>query len=188
VYTSGDEAELFLNGSSLGRKKKEPLHYRLRWDDVKYQPGELRVVAYKDGRHWAEDVVKSTGPATKVLLKADRTVIQSDGSDLAFVTVMIADKDGMMVPRSQDLVRFEIEGPGEIVAVDNGNATSHESFKAKECRAYNGLCLVVRSRSQPGVIISSTQYGAAAQVRLRSRPLAPREAESVFLGTKTQRR
>ena len=175
VYTSGDEAELFLNGSSLGRKKKEPLQYRLRWDDVKYQAGELRVVAYKDGRRWAEDRVRSTGPAAKIMLKPDRSSIQSDGSDLSFVTVTIADKDGLMVPRSQDQVRFEIKGPGEIVAVDNGNATSHDSFKAKECKAYNGLCLVIiRSRSgQPGAIVlrASSSSVAAAEVRLRSRPV-----------------
>ena len=79
VYTSGDEAELFLNGKSLGRQKKGPLEYRLRWDDVKYEPGELRVVAYKDGRKWAEDVVRTTGPAARVLLQADRAALQADG-------------------------------------------------------------------------------------------------------------
>ena len=67
VYTSGDEAELFLNGKSLGRKKREQNQYRLRWDDVKYEPGELRVVAYKNGKKWAEDVMKTTGAAAKVV-------------------------------------------------------------------------------------------------------------------------
>ncbi len=174
VYTSGDEAELFLNGKSLGRKKKEPLQYRLRWDYVKYQPGELRVVAYKAGRNWAEDVVRTTGAAAKLLAKADRTNIHSNGSDLSFITVTIADKDGLMVPRSQNLVHFEIKGPAEIVAVDNGDATSHQSFKAEECKVYNGLCLVViRSRSgQPGAIIlrASSKGVAAVEVRLRSTP------------------
>ena len=63
VYTSGDEAELFLNGKSLGRKKKGQYEYRLRWSDVVYEPGELRVVAYKNGLEWAESAVKTTGPA-----------------------------------------------------------------------------------------------------------------------------
>lgn len=63
VYTSGDEAELFLNGRSLGRKKKEQFQYRLRWDEMKYEPGELKVVTYKNGKRWADDVVRTTGPA-----------------------------------------------------------------------------------------------------------------------------
>src|SRR5919206_384628 len=79
VYTSGDEAELFLNGRSLGRKRKGKGEYRLRWDDVKYEPGELRVVAYKNGKHWAEDVVKTAGAASRLMLKADRATIHADG-------------------------------------------------------------------------------------------------------------
>ena len=143
VYTSGDEAELFLNGRSLGRKKLEPLQYRLRWDDMKYQPGELKVVAYKHGQKWAEDVVKTTGAAVKIALAADRAALKADGSDLAFVTVTITDADGLLVPKSSNLVKFELSGPGEIVAVDNGDATSFESFQAQERHAYNGLALVV---------------------------------------------
>jgi beta-galactosidase len=173
VYTSGDEAELFLNGRSLGRKKKEPLHYRLRWDDVKYEPGELKVVAYKNGRKWAEDVVKTTGPPAKVLLKADRDTIKADGQDLSYIMVTIADKNGLMVPRADNLVRFEISGPGEIVAVDNGDATSHDPFQAKERKAYNGLCLVIvgTKAGAPGTITLKAQAEglAAATTRLPSR-------------------
>lgn len=152
VYTSGDEAELFLNGRSLGRRKKEQFQYRLRWDDVKYEPGELRVVAYKNGQRWAEARAQTTGPAARLALAADRARIKADGQDLSFVTVTIADKDGRLVPRSKNRVRFEISGPGEIVAVDNGDATSHASFQAKERDAYNGLALViVRAKAgQPG--------------------------------------
>ena len=154
VYTSGDEAELFLNGRSQGRRKKEPNQYRLRWDDVKYEPGELKVVAYKGGKRWAEAQTRTTGPAARVTLQADRKTVRADGQDLAFVTVAVADKDGRPVPRSKNRVRFEITGPGEIVAVDNGDATSLESFQAKERNAYNGLCLViVRTRAgTPGRI------------------------------------
>ena len=67
-----DEAELFLNGQSLGRKKKGPLEYRLRWDDVKYAPGELKVVAYKNGKPWANSTMKTTGAAAKLTLAAVR--------------------------------------------------------------------------------------------------------------------
>jgi beta-galactosidase len=143
VYTSGDAAELFLNGKSLGMKKKGELEYRLRWDDVVYQPGELKVIAYKNGQKWAEDAVKTTGKAYQLSMSADRPVISADGKDLTFVTVKIEDKDKLMVPRSDNQLDFSIEGPGRIVATDNGDATSHESFQAKSKKAYNGLCLVI---------------------------------------------
>src|SRR5258708_32910907 len=147
VYTSGDEAELFLNGRSLGRRKREQYQYRLRWDDVKYEPGELKVVAYKNGKWWAEDLVKTTGKANRLKLNADRARIKSDGSDLAFITLTVTDQNGMLVPRAKNRIRFELIGPGEIMAVDNGDATNLESFQSKERNAFNGMCLVVvRSR------------------------------------------
>jgi beta-galactosidase len=143
VYTSGDEAELFLNGKSLGRKKKQQFEYRLRWDDVVYAPGELKVVAYLKGKEWATDTVKTTGEAAKILLSVDRDKITADGLDLAFVTVTIADKNGLLVPRSHNLVKFSVTRPGEIVAVGNGDAASHEPFQAKQRKAFNGLCQVI---------------------------------------------
>ena len=143
VYTSGDEAELFLNGKSLGRKKIGQYEYRLRWDDVVYQPGELKVVAYKNGKRWATEVMKTTGPAAKLTLQADRDKIRVNGQDLSFVTVTVADKNGLLVPRSMNHIKFSVEGPGEIVATDNGDATSFESFQAAEHNAFNGLALVV---------------------------------------------
>jgi beta-galactosidase len=154
VYTSGDEAELFLNGKSLGRKQRGQYEYRLRWNDVVYQPGELKVVAYKNGKKWATDVMKTTGSATKLMLAPDRETIIADGKDLSFVTVTVADKNGLLVPRSKNPIKFKIEGPGEIVATDNGDATSFESFQAPERRAYNGLALViVRAKAgDPGKI------------------------------------
>lgn len=155
VYTSGDEAELFLNGKSLGRKTKGQYEYRLRWDDVVYQPGELKVVAYRNGKKWSGDVMNTTGPAAKVSLAADRSTICADGSDLSFVTVQISDGNGLMVPRADHLVAFGISGPGEIIAVGSGNPVSHESFKAHERKAFNGLCLVVirSQKDQPGTIV-----------------------------------
>ena len=143
VYTSGDEAELFLNGKSLGRKKKGEFQYRFRWDDVVYQPGELKVVAYKNGKKWAEDTVETTDSPSQILLKADRSLIKSDGADLSFITVTIADKNGLQVPRSKNRINFEISGAGEIIATDNGDATDHESFQNKSRRAYNGMALVI---------------------------------------------
>ena len=173
LYTSGDEAELFLNGKSLGRKKRGPRDYRLRWDDVVYQPGTLRAVVYRKGKRWAEDSVSTTGAPAKLLLSADRATLRADGDDLSFVTVTIADKDGRPVPRSHDRVRFSLSGPGEIVATDNGDPTSFESFQSPERKAFNGLALaIVRTRAgQAGpMVLTATAEGlGSAQVKLESR-------------------
>jgi beta-galactosidase len=173
VYTSGDEAELFLNGKSLGRKKKGPNDYRLRWDDVIYHPGELKVIAYKRHNRWAHDIVRTTGAASRVMLQPDRATILANGNDLSFVTATIADVGGRQVPGSKNLVSFELSGPGEIIAVDNGDATSFEPFQAKQHRAFNGLCLVViRSTGEPGsILLKATSDGLqSAQVKLQAKP------------------
>jgi beta-galactosidase len=164
VYTSGDEAELFLNGKSLGRKKKGPFEYRLRWNDVIYQPGELKVIAYKSGQKWAEDTVKTTGSAGKLALLPDRATIKADGQDLSYITVTIADNNGLMVPRSDNLVHFSLTGPGEIVAVDNGDATGHEPFHARQVKAFDGLALVIvsgKAGSPGGLVLHARSEGLA---------------------------
>jgi beta-galactosidase len=143
VFTSGDEAELFLNSKSLGRKKKSDYEYRLRWDEVTYQPGTLKVVAYKDGKKWATAETQTAGQPARLKLEADRKEIRADGSDLSFVTVTVTDKSERMAPRADNRIRFEIEGPGEIVATDNGDSTSFESFQSPERKAFNGLALVI---------------------------------------------
>ncbi|MDC6366197.1 MULTISPECIES: beta-galactosidase GalB [Flavobacteriaceae] len=143
VFTSGDEAELFLNGKSLGKKKKEPYTYRLRWDDVVYEPGELTVVVYKDGKQWAEDSTKTTGKASKLFLKADRDTIKANGDDLAFVTLKVVDENGLVVPTASNNIQFSIEGPGEIVATDNGDPTDMVEFPATERKAFSGLALAI---------------------------------------------
>jgi beta-galactosidase len=149
VFTSGDAAELFLNGKSLGRKTKGTNEYRLRWDDVVYQPGILKVVAYKNGKKWATDEVKTAGEPAKLKLDADRKEISADGKDLSFITVTVTDKSGVTAPRADNRLHFDIEGPGEIVATDNGDATSFEPFQSHDRHAFNGLCLVI-VRGMPG--------------------------------------
>ena len=143
LYTSGDEAELFLNGKSLGRKKRGPRDYRLRWDDVVYQPGTLKAVVYKKGKRWAEDTVATTGAPAKLLVSADRAKLRADGKDLSFVTVTVADKDGRPVPRTHDRITFKLSGPGAIVATDNGDATDLEAFQSPRRKAFNGLALAI---------------------------------------------
>lgn len=172
VFTSGDEAELFLNGQSLGKKKKQSYEYRLRWDEVKYEPGELKVIAYRQGKKWAEEVVKTTGKAEKLMAQADRKALNADGKDLSFITVQIADKDGLMVPRSNNRIECSIEGPGEIVATDNGDPANMESFTSPLRNAFNGMALViVRSKAgQRGTIKLKIQSVGlkATQVQLQS--------------------
>jgi len=143
IYTSGDEAELFLNGKSLGRKKKQPFEYRLKWNDVKYEPGELKAVAYKKGKEWATSAVKTTGPAATLQLTADKSEIQSDGTDLVFVTIAITDKDGNKVPTANQEISCRIMGDGEIVATDNGDSTCLISFSSPCRPVFNGLMLVI---------------------------------------------
>lgn len=143
VFTSGDEAELFLNGQSLGRKKKGKFEYRIRWDEVKYQAGELKVISYKNGKIWAEEMVKTTGKPAKLLATADRSEIKADGEDLSFITVKITDKNGLWVPDANNKVSFSLEGLGEIVATDNGDPANLVSFASHEREAYNGLVLVI---------------------------------------------
>ena len=154
VFTSGDEAELFLNGQSLGRKKLGQYEYRLRWDSVKYSPGEIKVIAYKQGKRWAENTVKTTSEASKLKLSADRAIIRSDGNDLSFVTLSVTDKNGLIVPQAKNAIEFSIDGPGDIVATDNGDAANLVSFASPKRDAFNGLCLViVRGRiGKPGII------------------------------------
>jgi beta-galactosidase len=149
LYTSGDEAELFLNGQSLGKKKRGPHDYRLRWDDVKYAPGELKVVVTKGGKEWAGDTVRTAGAPARLEFKPDRSSLVADGKDLAFLTVRILDGKGVAVPRANNLVKFEISGPGDVVAVDNGDATSHQPFQAQQITAYNGMALAI-IRTRPG--------------------------------------
>jgi len=153
-YTSGDEAELFLNGKSLGRKKKGQYEYRLHWDDVVYQPGQLKVIAYKNGSKWAEDTVSTTGPAAKLVAEPDRAKIKADGEDLCYITVRVTDSAGRTVPRSSNLVKFAGKGPANLIAVDNGDPTSLQSFQIKQIKAFNGMCLaIIQSRkNMPGAI------------------------------------
>ena len=153
VFTSGDEGELFLNGRSLGRQRKQPgvwdRAYRLRWDDVKYEPGTLEVVVYRNGKEWARDTVKTTGAPAKLVLEAETDGIVSDGEDICYVNVSLRDAEGLVVPRVRNRVEFSVGGPGEIVAVDNGDETDFEDFKRPSRRVFNGWAQVI-VRAKPG--------------------------------------
>ncbi len=139
VFTSGDSAELFLNGKSLGRKTKGEFQYRLTWDDVRYEPGELRVVSYKNGEIWDESKVETTGAPVALRLNAERSELTADGRDLAFVTLEVVDAQGRVVPNAQIDVTFQAEGAGTLVATDSGNACDLVSYVSPTRRTFAGL-------------------------------------------------
>ncbi|TDW99111.1 beta-galactosidase [Dinghuibacter silviterrae] len=155
VYTSGDEAELFLNGRSLGRRKKGAFEYRLRWDSVIYEPGVLRVVAYKNGKPWATDTVRTAGAPARLQLIADR----SSTRDLSFITVRVLDSNGVLVPQASCDIHFEVSGPGEIVATDNGNPADMVAFPSPERAAFSGLALVIVRGRKGKIVVTAKASG-----------------------------
>ncbi|MGF7137818.1 glycoside hydrolase family 2 TIM barrel-domain containing protein [Roseimarinus sediminis] len=169
-YTNCDSVELFLNGKSYGEKFLEfprkgnneqwnqpedgkvhtstgDLH--LSWD-VPYEPGELVAKGKKDGKEYTCRLVTAGEPA-QIRLSSDREVIKADPTDVAHLTVEILDKDGNMVPTAGNLVRFEVEG-ATIIGVESGNMSDLSSPKAKERKAFNGLCLAIIQSEKPGTI------------------------------------
>ena len=143
IYTSGDAVELFLNGKSLGRREKAHSYDRLTWDDVRYEPGSLKAIAYKNGQKWAEELVETTGKPVALQVTAEKTELKNDGTDLSFIRVAVVDSQGRVVPRSKNHLKFSVTGPAEIIATDNGDATSLLPFQLSERDAYNGLALVI---------------------------------------------
>ncbi|HEV2483123.1 MAG TPA: beta-galactosidase GalB, partial [Puia sp.] len=176
VYTSGDEAELFLNGRSLGRKTKGQFEYRLRWDSVRYEPGELCVVAYNHGKPWATDTVRTAGTPAQLQLTADSTTILADGNDLSFITARVVDSHGTIVPNAANNITFEVTGPGEIVATDNGNPADMVAFSSNRRAAFSGLALaIVRGKKDANgnIVIKATAEGLApAEISIQSNPAA----------------
>lgn len=164
VYTSGDAGELFLNGKSLGRQKKQPgvwdRAYRLCWDDVRYAPGTLEVVTYKGGREWARDVVRTAGPVAALKIAAENPEIVSNGEDVAYVNVCVVDAAGSVVPRTRDRVTFAVEGPGAVVATDNGDETNMGDFREPTCPVFNGWVQAI-VRARPGAVGTLTVTASA---------------------------
>jgi beta-galactosidase len=184
AYTNGEDVELFLNGRSLGRKRKgtdvtmlpvgESVNdtgtfasrYRLRWD-VPYAPGALRAVAYAGGQLVAEKTVETAGAPARLSLTPDRAELVADGRDLSFITVRVEDAEGRPCPLAENMVRFSVTGPGTIAGVDNGDPATTAPFRAGQRAAFNGLALlIVRStRGQPGAIqVEATTPGLAPAV------------------------
>lgn len=149
AFTSGDEAELFVNGVSQGRHKRQPYEYRFRWDYVTYRPGEVTVVAYKNGKFWAKETVRTAGPPARLVLETPRRVLAADGRDLAFVAASLVDARGTLIPTDSRAVRVSVTGPAEVVATDNGDPTDMTAFPSTTRRLFAGRALAI-VRARPG--------------------------------------
>ncbi len=154
VYSSCEEAELFLNGKSLGKKPtNRTTKFMANWN-VPYQEGELRAIGYNKGKQVNSAVLRTAGEPTQIKLTADRQSIIADGQDLAYITVQLVDGNGIPDPKAENLVKFEIEGPGSIVGVGNANPVSLESYVLPQRKAWQGRCMViVKSNDQKGKIV-----------------------------------
>jgi beta-galactosidase len=174
-YTDYPCAELFVNGISQGRIHKAKIddaewktghpatsqeaeeraaRYRLMWKNVKYTPGEIKVVTYDEAGHQTgETTVKTAGEAKALKLQSDRESLKADGEDLAYIKVSLVDAEGTEIPNATDALSFEVSGEGTFEAVCNGDATSLESFKQPKMHLFAGkLVLTVRAGEHPGKV------------------------------------
>lgn len=175
-YTSYPEAELFVNGKSMGKVKKDPTKLfganRIKWMDVKYEPGELKVVAYDAaGNRAAEKIVRTAGKPAKLELTPDRNVIKADGDDISFVTVRMLDADGNECPDADNELQFSVKG-AKYQAACNGDASSLEPFEEPQMRLFHGeMVVLVRSTSKSGnavlTVTCKDEPSIAAQAVIR---------------------
>lgn len=155
VYTNLDEVELFVNGKSQGKISRGEKQYRLRWDNVVYEPGEVMAVGHKDGKTFTEKVVTSGAAA-----KMDVSYEYGAEGDLIFVTVRVLDRHGNFVPTACNELKFSVSGSGKLIATDAGDATSLVPFYSDQLPAFNGLCsAIIRTTGASGSGRQSTRPG-----------------------------
>ena len=201
-YTSCDTVELFLNGKSFGVKSLEfprqgtaggwntyarpqqptgstaDLH--LSWD-VPYEPGTLKAIGYKYGKQVCEEEIHTAGAPAAVLISSDKTALNADMRDVAHLAVSIVDSDGTLVPGATNHVAFEIQGAASLIGVDNGNPTSHESYKAAERLCYHGRCLaIIQSAREVGPIEVKASADGLTPGSVRLEAMAPSEPEAAL--------
>lgn len=164
-YTNYPKAELFVNGKSMGTRTKSKTNkyerYRLMWNDVVYQPGEIKVIAYDEKNLPADTVsIKTAGPTYRLRLTTDKQTLKADGKDLAFVTVEVLDKDGNLCPKADNLIFFDVTGAGKLKAVCNGNPIDQTAFSSTYMHTFNGkLVVVVEAGKETGDLILNTYGG-----------------------------
>ena len=162
AYFNSEEVELFLNGKSLGTKRKSGDDLHVMWR-VPFEPGTLRAVSRSHRKVVLTQEVRTAGQPARIILSPDRKTIKADANDLSFVTVKVVDANGTVVPDADNLIRFQLTGAGSIAAVDNGSQISHEPFKADHRKAFHGLALaIVQSRDKAGrITLKATAEGLA---------------------------
>jgi beta-galactosidase len=174
VYTNGDAAELFLNDKSLGMKEKQPKsansieRFRLMWNDVVYEPGEIRVVAYKAGEKTGEKILRTTGNAHSLKLTPDRNTIRADYEDISYLLVEAVDENGLPHPLSNEEIEILVKGPGNLAGVCNGNPQSFNPFKSGKVNLFHGKAMIlVQSTDQAGeikVVVKSKMLGEESTI------------------------
>ncbi|MCG2614815.1 DUF4982 domain-containing protein [Terrimonas sp. NA20] len=168
-YNNADEVELFLNGQSLGAKRKGGEDLHLMWR-VPFQPGELKAVSRKNGRLVKEAKVETAGEPAKIELTADRSILNADGKDLAFVTARILDKNGRFVALASTQLEFEITGEGQLAATDNGYQADTTSFQSKTRQCWKGMALgIIRAGKKQGNITLTVKAPGMTPAVLRLR-------------------
>jgi beta-galactosidase len=151
-YNNADEVELFVNGVSKGVRQKNHDDLHVMWRLV-FEPGTLRAVSRRNGREVLVREIRTAGLPATLSLESDRRVMAADGSDLTFVTVSVLDADGNVVPWASNEISFQVNGQGSLAGVDNGDPTSHTSFRADRMKAFSGLCLaIVRAGKDKGSV------------------------------------
>jgi len=179
VHGNCEEVELFLNGTSLGRKPM-PRNSHLEWQ-VNYAPGILLARGFQSGKIIAESKQETAGPPAAIQFTPDRQTIAGDGEDLAVITVAILDRKNRLVPLADNEVSFTLGGPGKIIGVGNGDPSSHEPDKASQRKTFNGFAqVIVQAQKQPGdIILSARSPGLqTATVKITATAAALRPAVS----------
>jgi len=177
VYTNGDTVELFLNGKSLGKKTKAKEagsgfygsidKYRLCFNDVNYEPGELKAVAYKGEKEIGQEIMRTAGEPATIRLTPDRKDLKSSGDDLCYVLIEALDANGTVCPLAENLIKFKVDGPAQIAGADNGNPLSLEPFQDAEHKLFFGKA----------VLIVRTEEGQAGAIKITAESEGLKPAE-----------
>lgn len=162
-YNQADEVELFINGKSQGVRKKSNEHeYHVAWH-VTYEPGEVCVVARKNGKQVNEKTIRTAGAPHHIRLTPNHNVLKANGRSLSFVTVEVVDKEGNLCPWADQNIQFSLTGEGKIAGVDNGSPFSLERFQANSRHAFFGKCMVVVQAGKAPSVIKLTAKGVDLQ-------------------------
>jgi beta-galactosidase len=161
VYSAYEKVELFLNGISLGEKSTNATNERMAKWKVPYEKGELKAMATNMDGTMISTILRTAEKPTEITMASDRNTLVANGQDLSFIALELLDENGIRNPKSDSVVKFEIDGPGEIVALGSANPISTESFKQNKRKAYKGRCLVIikSGKKEGDIVLKATSEG-----------------------------